>query len=250
MMHNYRKEILTVLICCYNAAEFLKECIGSVKHQAASNFYKILFVNDASADDSFKIAKDYSQAFKKFSLINNKKHIGLIRCCNKALRFIDTLYFMRLDADDYLSGDALEKIKKELNSSEKKDFIVFGRYDVCNNELKKIKVNESIYTWISGGVVFRTEAVRLVGGYSKEYWEEYDLFIKLLERGFKYKISPHHFYYYRRGHNNMTLNYEKNSEGYKSLLKKWGLSILGKYGDTRRFRKYYRFKEEIRCPGQ
>ncbi len=245
MTHNYNKQILTVLVCCYNAAEFLKNCVDSLERQAVSNYYKILFINDGSTDDSFKIANDYSHTLKNFSLLNNKKRVGLVRCCNKALGLIDTLYFMRLDADDYLSDDALIKILPELGSCNKEDFIVFSRYDICDDIVQKVKAVNNIYTWISGGAVFNTEAVRSVGGYSKEYWEEYDLYIKLLEKGAKFKISPSYIYYYRRGHNSMTLNYKKNYEGFQSLREKWGLTILGKYGDVSRFRKYYKIAQRI-----
>jgi len=235
---NQKSNILTVLICCYNAGDFLRNCLDSLMHQSTSGF-DVLFINDASTDDSLEIAKAYSRFLENFTLLNNKKNEGLVKCCKKALALIKTPYFMRLDADDYLSPDAVERTLKELASSEKRDFIVFKRWDVWGNEIKEVETNTDIYTWIAVGTVFSTEAVKSVGGYSDEYWEEYDLYIKLLEAGYKYKISPYRIYYYRRGHGSMSENYKKNKEGFESLLKKWGLNILEKYGNLRRILDYY-----------
>ncbi len=235
---NQKSNILTVLICCYNPGDFLRNCLDSLMYQSTSGF-DVLFINDASTDDSFEIAKAYSRFLENFTLLNNKKNEGLVKCCKKALGLIKTPYFMRLDADDYLSPDAVERTLKELASSEKRDFIVFKRWDVWGNEIKEVETNTDIYTWIAVGTVFSTEAVKSVGGYSDEYWEEYDLYIKLLEAGYKYKISPYRIYYYRRGHGSMSENYKKNKEGFESLLKKWGLNILEKYGNLKRILDYY-----------
>lgn len=240
-MLDIQDNTLTILVCCYNSGKTLRSCLDSLVGQTiSSSNYKILFINDASTDDSFEIANSYSKSFDNFALLNNDKNEGLVNCCNKALDAIETSYFMRIDADDYLSSDAIEKILKELCSSKKKNFIVFKRWDIWDNELKKAEPINDIFTWIAAGTVFKTQTVRSVGAYSDEYWEEYDLYIKLLEAGNKYKISPYRIYYYRRGQKSMTQDYEKNKLGYESLLMKWGLETLRKYGDFKKILKYYR----------
>lgn len=239
-MSNQQNNILTVLICCCNAGELLKECLDSLAHQNISDlFYKVLFVNDASTDNSLEIAKMYSKNSKNFTILNNTTNEGLVRCCNRAIEKIRTPYFIRLDADDWLSPDAVENVLKELVPSEKKDFFIFRRWDVWENEIKEIEVENDIYAWLAVSAVFSTEAVKSVGGYSDEYWEEYDLYVKLLEAGYKYKISPYRIYYYRRGHASMTQDYEKNKNGFESLLKKWKLETLKKYGNFEKILEYY-----------
>ncbi len=240
-MNNRSNTILTILICCYNAEDFLPQCLSSLSNQNISNsFYKILFINDASTDNSLKTAKKYSSTLTNFNLLNNKRNIGLVPCCNNALKIIDTPYFMRLDADDYLSSDAFEKIYKELKSLNNQDLIIFNRWDVYDSKLEKISVQKDIYTWIATGVVFKTDDVRAVGGYSAEYWEEYDLFIKLLEGGAKYKLSSNRIYYYRRNHGSMTQSSEENKRGFERLITKWGVKVLKKYGNFKNITKYYK----------
>ena len=60
-------KIITILICCYNGEKFLKRCIDSLKSQTISDsFYKILFRNDGSTDDSLKIAESYDGYLENF----------------------------------------------------------------------------------------------------------------------------------------------------------------------------------------
>ena len=86
-----RDKTLTILICCYNAGEFLSECMDSLIGQSASSLsYKILFINDASNDGSLERAKSYSKLLDNFILIDNKENKGLTNCCNIAIDIIDT----------------------------------------------------------------------------------------------------------------------------------------------------------------
>jgi len=235
--------ILTIIICCYNAGDFLKECLNSVIAQSVSgSSYNVLFIDDASTDNSLKNAKEYASVITNFTVLNNAQNEGLVNCCNKLLSVVGTPYFIRLDVDDCLSQDAIEKIFKQLNSSDKKNFIVFDRWDVIEKKVMKTRVADDIYTWIAAGTVFETEAVRSIGGYSDEYWEEYDLYIKLLENGFRYGISHNSIYYYRRGHGSMTQDCERKIKGFKSLLKKWGNEVLNKYGKFEKIIGYYKIE--------
>lgn len=236
---------LTILICCYNAEKYLKECLDSVTGQTASlESYKILFVNDASTDNSVNIAKECLKGSPGSGILDNKKNIGLVGSCNKALNIIETPYFMRVDADDYLSLDAVSNALKELHISKTKDFIIFNRYDVLGSEIKKIRVSEDIYTWIAAGTVFKTNAVKKVGGYSREYWEEYDLYLKLLDRGCTYKFADDYIYYYHRRRESITMSREDNIHGFESLFKKWKPDILNKYGNIDRMMKYYEHNKQ------
>ncbi|OFZ53289.1 MAG: hypothetical protein A3D92_09800, partial [Bacteroidetes bacterium RIFCSPHIGHO2_02_FULL_44_7] len=232
---------LTIVICCYNGEAYLDQCLGSLKaQQTPSDHYKVLFVNDASMDQSLAKAKQYAGHFKYFKVVNNAINKGLVASCNLALEHIDTPYFIRLDADDYFSPDAVEKIYNEVESKSQDDFIIFRRWDVINNQPQTADILDDIYTWIAVSTVFRITALRSIHGYSDEYWEEYDLYLKLLEAGMKHRISPHQIYYYTRGHSSMTQDQEKNKKGFEHLVEKWGWETLNKYGNLQRVLDYYK----------
>lgn len=188
-----------------------------------------------------QIAEKYKRLLPNFVLLKNEKNEGLVSSCNKALKEINTQYFLRLDADDYLSEDALVSIEKELRIIKGEDIVVFHRWDIfdSSNEINVVRVSQDIFSWIATGVMFKTQSVKNVQGYSDEYWEEYDLYIKLLEAGCKFKISSYCIYYYRRGHGSLTKCFDVNKKGFDCLVNKWGLDIIQKYGNFRYFFQYY-----------
>jgi glycosyltransferase involved in cell wall biosynthesis len=177
-------------------------------------------------------------------ILRNKDNKGLVYSCNKALKHIDTPYFLRLDTDDYLSKDAISRIYDNLSRIKDGVFIVFNRWEILNGEdkNKKTRVTHDMFSWLAAGTVFKTNAVRGVGGYSTEYWEEYDLYLKLLQFGFKPKVSSDYIYFYRRGYGSMTNNLREKKKGVKSLINKWGITTLNRYGNFERFLSYYRIK--------
>lgn len=239
-MLNVSDKFFTILICCYNAEETLSKCLESLVCQKASSVvYKILFINDGSTDNSFEIAKSYSEMVDNFTIHSNNHNQGLVFSCNKAIDILDTSFFMRLDADDYIASNAIEKIAEEIHSLKDKNFIVFKRWDTLADEFKEVEINNDIYSWIAAGTVFDTGSVREVGAYSDVFWEEYDLYIKLLEAGNKYKISPYRIYYYCRGNKSMTEDKEKKRQGFNVLQKKWGDKTLKKYGNFIKILEYY-----------
>lgn len=229
---------LTVVICCYNAEPFLKRCFESIVAQNNRNF-KVLFVDDASKDTSLVIAKQYAAGLPYCKIIQHAENQGLVVSCNEALAQIDTPYFLRLDADDYLTCDAVESVIMELRKIGSNDFIVFPRWDEWKDRKAAFEVGEDIYDWIAAGTVFKTEAVKLVGGYSNEHWEEYDLYLKLLQAGCKYRLSSFRIYYYRRGEISMTRDPEANARGIERMINKWGYDVLNRYGRFEKIKRYY-----------
>ena len=233
------KDILTVVIPCYNAGEFIEDCLDSLLHQNVKSLYKILFINDGSTDDSLERAKKKTRGLANVTFLEHKATQGLVKCCNKALSLIDTPYFVRLDADDYFSPDAIEKIFEEIRSPIKNDFVIFKRWDILEDEIREVESSDDIYTWVAAGTLFSTGAVKSIGGYSEQYWEEFDLYLKLLERGHNFSSSPYRIYYYRRNSGSMTKNLEENRAGFKKLSEKWGGDTLKKYGDFKKAADYY-----------
>ena len=233
------RDVLTIIICCYNGSAFIDECLGSLIKQTVKDAFRVLFVNDGSTDDSLKKARGMARGIKNINFIENSHAQGLVKSCNKALGLVDTPYFVRLDADDYFSADAVKDIYEELNTAREKDFIIFKRWDISAGGIEEVRYEDDMYTWIAAGTVFKTEPVKAAGGYSNEYWEEFDLYIKLLEAGCRQMVSARRTYYYRRTHSSMTKDPEKNLRGFETLLKKWGIGTLQKYGDIKKAMSYY-----------
>jgi glycosyltransferase involved in cell wall biosynthesis len=94
--------LVSVVIPCYNHAQFLAEAIESVLAQSYSNC-EILVVDDGSTDDIAKVVRRYSPVRYVF-----QQNAGLSSARNMGLRRSRGEFLVFLDADDRLLPHALE----------------------------------------------------------------------------------------------------------------------------------------------
>ena len=105
---------ITVYITNYNYGQFLRQAIESVLIQTEQDF-EIILIDDGSTDDSVSLIQSYIDHPKiKIVLQQNK---GLTISNNLALKLSRGKYIMRLDADDYLAENALEKAGMTVNKN-------------------------------------------------------------------------------------------------------------------------------------
>src|ERR1700730_12399385 len=72
---------VSVCIPTYNGASYLSECLDSVMRQTFGSI-EVLVVDDGSSDDSVSIAQGYAKADKRFRVVENKAHLGLVENWN------------------------------------------------------------------------------------------------------------------------------------------------------------------------
>jgi len=227
---------LTILISCYNGERFLKDCLPSIAAQTADKaIFQIIIVDDGSIDNSWKIIEDFASYHQNVLTLHYSKNQGLPFACNVGLKHITTPYFVRLDVDDYILPHFVETIKNTI-ALIKADFYISDRYELCGNEKKLVAdLADDIYKWIASGTVFDTRVVKKLGGYSNEYWEEYDLYLRLLEAGYKFHYIKKPLYVYRKHSQSMTSDFLKKKMGWQSLKRKWSEKTLLKYGSYKKY---------------
>ena len=196
---------VSVIITNYNYEKFLSRCINSVINQNLnSSDYEIIVIDDDSKDNSIEIIKQYSK-FDNFKIIKNKKNLGVAASANKAIRKAQGKYFVRLDADDYVSKDFLRIMTLYLESNPKILALACDYILVQNND--KVRVVSSENFPISCGIMYNREKFLRYGAYNKNFKhrEEEELRIRF---GKKYNLEylkiP--LYRYRMHKNNKTLN--------------------------------------------
>ena len=99
------KELVSILIPCYNAERWVHETIESALSQTWTN-KEIIIVDDGSTDNSLKIARQYESNLVKIISQENK---GAPAARNMALKYARGDYIQWLDADDMLAHDKIEK---------------------------------------------------------------------------------------------------------------------------------------------
>ena len=103
---------ITIIMPCYNCADFIYRSIESVLNQTYLN-WELLCINDMSTDNTLDILNQYAQKDKRIKVFNRKKRIGKAAPnCNYALEKATGYFICRLDPDDDISTDYLEKLIK------------------------------------------------------------------------------------------------------------------------------------------
>lgn len=131
------KTKISVIVPVYNVEKYVSECLDSLINQTFKEF-EIICVNDGSTDNSLSILKLYAEKDNRIKIINQANG-GLSAARNSGLDMAQGKYVYFLDSDDFIVGDALEKLY-DISEKENLDILYFG----VNNYFED-KVTEDNY---------------------------------------------------------------------------------------------------------
>lgn len=130
--------LISIIIPCFNQAQFLEECCNSIINQKFQNWEAII-INDGSTDNTREIAKKMCAKDIRFNY-HYQKNKGLSAARNKGLEVCNGDFIQFLDADDKLLKEKFyESI--ELYKKNKSDIIIcdFLRFKSKNGKEKKAR---------------------------------------------------------------------------------------------------------------
>ncbi|MBU1854072.1 MAG: glycosyltransferase family 2 protein, partial [Candidatus Omnitrophica bacterium] len=104
---------ITVLLTVYNGETYLKECMDSVLSQTYRDF-EFLIIDDGSTDTTRAIIKSYKD--NRIRLIENGRNLSQVTSLNIGLEHARGEYVARIDADDAMLPNRLERQLFFLNS--------------------------------------------------------------------------------------------------------------------------------------
>lgn len=193
-----KKELISIVIPCYNASEFLDDCLKSILNQTYENI-ELIIVNDGSTDNSEEIIDSYKKKFdkKKINLIKiNQENQGQAVACEEALKHVSGKYLYWQDTDDVLEKDGLEKLHNYL-VKHKDCQLVRGKVSYRNEKTfnKTLYIGESKdpkNTNIFDAYLFETDAYCFVG-------------IFMVRMDWFDKCNPNRCLYHSRGGQNYQL---------------------------------------------
>ncbi len=126
MYNQLAKPKVSVLIPCYNVADYLVQCLDSVSNQTLTDI-EIICINDGSTDSTLDIIKQYSEKDSRFIIID-KPNEGYGKSMNRGLDVVSGEYVAIVESDDWIESDALELLyntAKENNADMVKADYVF-----------------------------------------------------------------------------------------------------------------------------
>lgn len=128
----------SIIIPVYNASQFLAKCIESIIAQTESDI-EVLLINDGSRDDSLEICREYAQKDPRIKVFD-KPNGGVSSTRNHGIGHAQGEYVMFVDADDWLSPDAVEKCIPYMPQY---DIIRFSAYAVYPHKMRKYRLGKN-----------------------------------------------------------------------------------------------------------
>lgn len=194
----------SVVIPCYNQAEYLSEAIESVLAQTYKP-HEIIVVNDGSQDETRYVAHEYPVKYIEQA---NK---GLASARNTGIMNMTGDWFYPLDADDVMIENCLQRVADTIAENPDCDIVspsfkCFGKHQdtvilMTSPKLDDFKFMNGIpQNRIGYFSAIKKDALLEVGGYSPKMtfgWEDYHLSINLLSQGKKIVTIPEVLILYR-----------------------------------------------------
>ena len=209
---------VSVVVPCYNQAQYLDEALQSVLDQTFSN-WECIIINDGSPDNTEQVAHKWLQLDSRFKYIT-QENSGLSEARNAGILTAKGQYILPLDSDDKIGKDYLE-LAIEVFQKDAAIKIVyckarkFGAADTEWNlptyNLDELFVDNMIFC----SALFRKEDWISVGGYDKnmrEGLEDWEFWIALLKDGSKVHRLEEVQFYYRIKSESMILSINKEDK--------------------------------------
>ncbi|GIN92570.1 hypothetical protein J6TS1_32660 [Siminovitchia terrae] len=121
---------VTIGIPFYNNEETLKYAIQSVINQTYVDWHLYL-INDGSTDRSLEIARQFESS--KIKIIDDGENKGLISRLNQLIDISESEYFVRMDADDIMVPERIERQISLLEARPEIDLAGASAYIINNN---------------------------------------------------------------------------------------------------------------------
>jgi len=115
---------VSVIIPCYNLGQYLPDAVESVVNSTMKDV-EIVIVDDASTDQSGKVAEDLAARHSVVKVVHNKENQYLAGALNTGIEASTGRYIVPLDADNMISDAALGILSKALDDSRGVD-ITYG----------------------------------------------------------------------------------------------------------------------------
>lgn len=202
---------VSVLMPCFNHGAFVEEALESVLAQTRQDF-EIIIVDDGSTDPA-TVEKMKILSRPRITVLRTENR-GLPAARNHAATHASGEFFCALDADDRLGPAWFEKAVASLDGEPSIAFVshwlqTFGderwTWTPATCDLPAMLARNAV----NGAALVRRAAFEAVGGYDeqmREGCEDWDFWLRLVERGFRGAIIPEVLFFYRRRAGSMSRN--------------------------------------------
>ena len=201
---------ISVIVPCYNQAQYLDECLQSVENQTFAD-WECIIINDSSPDNTEEVAQRWTKKDSRFRYIK-KENGGLSSARNFGIENAFSEWVLPLDADDKISENYMQLAESEFNNGYSVIYCKAKRFG-AKSGLWQL-ADFSLHTLSKTNMIFCTSFFRKsdwqkVGGFDTKMiygWEDWDFWISLLKNGGKVLKINKICFFYRIKENSMIKN--------------------------------------------
>jgi hypothetical protein len=237
---------VTVLVSLYNYAEYIEGALDSLTHSRMRD-WEVVVVDDGSTDESLELADRWIGRHESAAalLLRHTVNRGLGAARNTALAFARGDACFVLDADNEIYPTCFDRLLAALDADPSAAFAygVLERFTV-----KGAAGLLNVFPWepqrfarsgnyIDAMALMRTASLREVGGYRLDRrlhgWEDFDLWVRMAERGWHGTHVPDLVARYRgTDHSMLTVTNISGAEA-KSIILEAAPSLMAAAGSPR-----------------
>lgn len=236
---------VSILISSYNTkAQYLKECLESIKHQCGYIKLEIIWINDGSDELHTSILKKILDYFKNTTrfidliYIENEVNKGLGYSLNKGVNLAKNNIILRMDSDDLMYGERVmlqyEYMKKNQNcvlcgaqinmfKIGNNGIEIIGQTNHKDMDLDTFKTSMSQWFINHPTFCFRKDKILEIGNYNNSLHsmcEDYELVLRVLKKYKKVNNMDDVLLYYRIHDKQLTHNGGKEGREYWNEYRK------------------------------
>lgn len=217
---------VSVMMCAYNAEQYMREAIDSVLQQTFTDF-EFVIVDDGSTDNTIKIIQEYKDL--RIRLIRGKH--DYIRSLNLGMRHCRADLVARMDADDRMMPD---RLKKQLAVMQDNPDLAacfswaekFGAAEGIHGFGVRERVDNAFF-WLLTGNYLTHPSVVLRKSFLQEqrlhykrypYAEDYKLWTDITQRGGSIYVIPEPLIQYRVGNSQVSSQHNAEQNETKLLI--------------------------------
>ena len=185
--------MISVIMPCFNAEQFLAEAISSALLQNDGRV-ELIVIDDGSTDGSRALLKELAAANQGQMQVLHQTNRGPYPARNLGLRRARGAYIAFLDADDYWHPGCLGKLRAAIDEA-KADVAYCGWQNIgasltgdepyvppCYEHGDTVVSFLKSCPWPIHAALVRHEVIRAVGGFSERYFSsmDYDFWLRIL----------------------------------------------------------------------
>jgi glycosyltransferase involved in cell wall biosynthesis len=211
---------VSIIVPCYNQAQYLNEALQSVLYQTYTN-WECIIVNDGSSDNTEELAQKWISRDSKFFYLYQENG-GLSSARNYGIEKAKGEFILPLDADDKIGCQYVTLAVKSFREDKSLKIVYckaekfgdteglwslapFSIYDLC------------LFNMIFCSAVFKKEDWKSVGGYDVNMiygLEDWEFWIAILKNGGNVKCMDTIGFYYRIRANSMARSINDKERDY------------------------------------